>query len=111
MFQSRHTLRRALPLVLLVVVLPVFLFAAAGGLGGKADQESLVMTERAVRRAAVQCYALEGSYPASLADLEERYGVSIDESRIFVDYQYIASNPMPDITVLPAAGQGDPVLE
>ncbi len=105
MFQSKHTLRRALTLALPAAVLPLLLLAAAGDLSGRADREALAMTERAVRRAAVQCYALEGAYPANLEHLKERYGVSVDETRIFVDYQYIASNLMPDITVLPLAGQ------
>ena len=49
----------------------------------------------------MQCYALEGAYPANLSHLEGRYGVQVDESRFFVDYQYVAANLMPDITVLP----------
>ena len=47
------------------------------------------------------CFALEGAYPRDLSDLEERYGVSVDRERYFVDYRYVASNLMPDITVLP----------
>ena len=66
------------------------------------------MTERAVRCGSpVLCAG--GSYPGqSGRSGGALYGVSIDESRIFVDYQYIASNLMPDITVLPATGAGIP---
>ncbi len=49
----------------------------------RTDAEVLALAEEGVRRAAVECYALEGSYPA-LDDLEEHYGVTVDESR-FVD--------------------------
>lgn len=42
-----------------------------------------------------------GGLPRDLSDLEERYGVSVDRERYFVDYRYVASNLMPDITVLP----------
>ncbi|MFQ8758847.1 MAG: hypothetical protein ACLSAF_04740 [Intestinimonas sp.] len=59
---------------------------------------------RSVRRAAVQCYALEGAYPQDLSHLEERYGVSVDADRFRVDYIYIASNLMPDITIVPLSG-------
>ena len=45
---------------------------------------------------------LEGFYPASLDYLEAYYGVSIDDRLYFVDYRYVASNLMPDITVLAA---------
>ena len=55
-------------------------------------------------RAAVQCYALEGAYPQDLSHLEERYGVSVDADRFRVDYIYIASNLMPDITIVPLSG-------
>ena len=92
--------RRALPLLVLLVVLPVALFFGARALGGRAGAEGLALAERSVRRAAVQCYALEGFYPASLDYLEEYYGVSVDGNRYFVDYRYVGSNLMPDITVL-----------
>ena len=39
-------------------------------------------------------------YPPSLEYLKETYGVQVDEERYFVDYRYVASNLMPDITVL-----------
>lgn len=92
--------RRVLMIVLMLAVLPAALALAAGGLGGQADQEGLAMTEASIRRAAVQCYALEGMYPPNLDYLKTTYGVQVDEDRYFVDYQYLASNLMPDITVL-----------
>lgn len=96
-----NRLRRLLPLFLLLICLPVFLYAAAGALSGRARAQALALTERSVRRAALQCYALEGAYPTSLGALTERYGVTVDQSRYFVDYRYVASNLMPEITVLP----------
>ena len=56
--------------------------------------------EAAVRRSAVQCYAIEGAYPRSLQELRDRYGLSVDETRWMVDYRYMADNLSPDITVL-----------
>lgn len=106
-FARSHPLRRLVLLLLAVCVLPAALSLAARGLGSRADQESLDLTAQAIRRAAVQCYALEGAYPANLDHLEERYGVQVDESRFFVDYQYVAANLMPDITVLPRPADGE----
>ena len=106
-FARSHPLRRLLLLLLAVCVLPVVLALAARGLGSRADQESLDLTAQAIRRAAVQCYALEGAYPANLSYLEERYGIQVDESRVFVDYQYVAANLMPDITVLPRTADSE----
>ena len=63
------------------------------------DEEGLRMAEQAVRQAAVSCYALEGAYPASYADLKQRSGVAVDEERYIVFYEIFASNIMPDVTV------------
>ena len=54
-----------------------------------------------IRRGAVQCYALEGAYPEDISYLKQRYGVAYDSELYYVDYTYLASNLMPDITVLP----------
>ena len=89
---KRPSLCRTLPLLGVLVALPLALFLITGALGNRAGRESLSLAEQSIRRAAVQCYALEGAYPRDLSDLEERY---------FVDYRYVASNLMPDITVLP----------
>ena len=56
--------------------------------------------EQALTRAAVACYASEGVYPPSAEYLEEYYGVQINHSLYTVKYEVIASNLMPDITVL-----------
>ena len=96
MARRGSALRRGLPLALLLALVPLALL-----LGGRAGREGLELAEQSIRRAAVQCYALEGFFPAGVDYLEEYYGVSVDEGRYFVDYRYIASNLMPDITVLP----------
>ena len=64
------------------------------------DEEGLRMAEQAVRQAAGSCYALEGAYPASYADLKQRSGVAVDEERYIIFYEIFASNIMPDVTVL-----------
>ena len=46
------------------------------------------------------CYAVEGSYPSSLEQLEDRYGLQIDKERFTVRYRALAENLMPEITVL-----------
>ena len=95
---------RALPALATALVLLLALVLLPRALGRRTSAESLLLAEQNLRRAAVQCYALEGAYPPSLDYLTAHYGVQIDERRYCVDYQYVASNLMPDITVLPAAG-------
>lgn len=54
-------------------------------------------TYKAIRRALVQCYALEGAYPRHIGHLQENYGLIIDESKFFVHYAVSSSNLFPDV--------------
>ena len=67
----------------------------------QAAEQALRMTQESIRRAAVQCYALEGIYPVNIGYLEDHYGIRPDSKRFIIHYQYVADNLMPDITVLP----------
>ena len=66
-----------------------------------ASGQSRELIEKAVRRSAVQCYAIEGRYPPSVEYLEENYGVRIDRDRYNVFYNGFASNVMPEIVINP----------
>lgn len=74
---------------------------AAGTLtfSSKADLKGAETLRDAIRRASVQCYAIEGRYPPSVEYLEENYGIQIDRDKYDVFYSGFASNFMPDITV------------
>ena len=62
--------------------------------------EGLRILEDSVRRAVAKCYAVEGSYPESVAYIEENYGVHVDRTKYVVHYDIFASNIMPDIMVI-----------
>ena len=62
--------------------------------------EGLRILEDSVRRAVAKCYAVEGSYPESVAYLEEHYGIHVDRTKYVVHYEIFASNIMPDIMVI-----------
>lgn len=99
--RDRSWFRRILlPTAMFAVVLALFLYGA-GQLNAAVQREQLSSAQRAVTRAAVQCYAAEGFYPATTDYLVERYGLCVDESKYRIDYQCFASNLMPDITVVP----------
>ena len=63
--------------------------------------ERLRSVERAITKATVQCYAVEGAYPASLKYLERNYGLILDHEKYIIQYDVFASNIMPTILVLP----------
>jgi len=98
---KQHRLKTWLPMLVVSILLLVVVIAASQSLGDRSGQENLTMLQRSVQRAAVQCYALEGSYPSNLLYLQEHYGISYDEDSFYIAYQYVASNLMPDIIVLP----------
>ena len=54
----------------------------------------------ALNRSIVACYALEGRYPEDLEYLQEHYSFTYDSRRFFVDYQLLADNLMPEVTIL-----------
>lgn len=61
--------------------------------------QNVDLIRQAVRRAAVQCYSIEGMYPSEVEYLEDNYGITIDNEKFFVDYSCMASNIMPEIEV------------
>jgi len=69
-----------------------------------AHKEQISFLEKAVKRAAVQCYATEGMYPPDIKYIEDNYGVIINHQRYIVHYEAFAANIMPDISVLEKAG-------
>ncbi|MDR1134740.1 MAG: hypothetical protein LBL49_00950 [Clostridiales Family XIII bacterium] len=90
------------PVILFGLVLTAFVLIVTN-ISDRSESEGLQLTYDSVRRAAVQCYALEGVYPADFEYLKEHYGIRPDEEKYVIYYEYIASNLMPDITVVPAS--------
>jgi cell division protein FtsB len=85
-------------LVILAVVV-YFFFAAVSGASDKADASSAATLEKAVKRAAVQCYAIEGFFPPEVTYLADNYGIILDP-RYIVEYNAFSGNNLPNIKVL-----------
>ncbi len=68
---------------------------------GRANEQGADTLRDGIRRASVQCYAIEGRYPPSVDYLEQNYGIQIDRNRYNIFYNGFASNIMPEITVIP----------
>ena len=94
--------RAAPALFSLIVGAALFLFSllTLSPVAGRSAEEQRLRVEQAVRRAAVQCYALEGAYPPDVDYLKEHYGVRYDERRFFVHYQPSGANLTPNIAVI-----------
>lgn len=50
---------------------------------------------------AKQCCAVEGSYPSSLAHLEDIYGLTINHADYVITYEWFADNILPSVVVIP----------
>lgn len=68
------------------------------------DAREARLLERALKRAIVTCYAIEGRYPPDLTYIRECYGVTYDASRYAVRYEAFASNVMPRVRVTRLGG-------
>lgn len=92
-------LKKGLQAALAVTVVAGFLLGI-GSVSNQADLQQKKSLESALYKSVVQCYAMEGRYPESLAYIEDHYGLLYDRERFFVDYEVLGSNIMPDITVI-----------
>lgn len=110
MYHEKKTLRPgrrlvlAGALVLAAVALALLGAWGAGRLGSDLAAKGAAALQATVLQRAVQCYALEGAYPPSVAYLEENYGLQIDRSRYIVAYEAFAPNLLPDVVVLQKGG-------
>lgn len=93
-------LLRTLLLPIIVAGIALYFLTALSNLSGGKALEDKQQLEEALIRASVSCYAIEGTYPPDLEYLIEHYGIQINPERFTVKYESIASNLMPDITVL-----------
>jgi hypothetical protein len=87
------------PILFTLVVILVMMFGMR-----QADEssrsEGARFLEESILRAAVHSYATSGQYPESLSYITQNYGIHIDRSKYIVHYEIIASNILPNITVI-----------
>jgi len=85
---------------LLTLAVALMIFYGLDETEKSSRSEGLRLLEESLRHAIVKCYAVEGSYPDSISYIEKNYGVRIDRTKYFVDYQIFASNILPSVTVV-----------
>lgn len=62
-------------------------------------EQGVATLRQAVLDAALQCRAVEGSYPSTLAHLQQHYGLVINERAYQVTYQWLGDNIAPSVAV------------
>ena len=95
--------KRRLRIVLAVVavILCVNIALAAVISADVSRKQATVSVRESVVAAAMQCAAVEGSYPSSLSHLEQHYGLVINHDDYIVNYEWLADNIPPSVTVVP----------
>ena len=95
-----YTAARILSLLIIGSAAILAIVAAVTASPENTDRQAARL-EEIIRRAAVQCYALEGEFPGDIYYLKQ-YGVIFDDERFYFSYEmYGISNYMPNIHVIP----------
>lgn len=64
-----------------------------------ARTQGVTSLRESIIEAAVQCCAVEGSYPSSITHLEEDYGLVVNRADYIVQYEYLGDNIPPSVVV------------
>ncbi|MBQ9120148.1 MAG: hypothetical protein IJY09_08885 [Lachnospiraceae bacterium] len=98
--KKKQTLLRSvlIPILIFGVLIGVLLVGTEHFVKVNKEQ-GVALTEQAIRKAVLTCYAVEGMYPSTLEYLEEHYQLEIDEAKYYISYDCFASNIMPEIYV------------
>ena len=86
-------------MILFIAIIAAFIYLISTFSNKNAANESDILNDALIRDI-IHCYSIEGAYPPSLEYLEEKYGLTYDHERFIVDYQPIANNIMPGVTVI-----------
>lgn len=86
--------------LLFFVALFLFFVYATGSLSSGNLERQKESLNNALNKNIIYHYATYGSYPTSLEQIQQLYGVTYDKNSFFVDYDVRGANIMPTITIL-----------
>ena len=92
----RSVVRIAVALVAALIVAAVAFFAIQAAVR---EQGALSMRQ-AIVDSALECYAIEGAFPASLGYLKDHYGLRVNERDYLITYECYADNVAPSVVVM-----------
>jgi len=85
--------------VLLIIIFACYFYYGVENVKKTNEEEKFEILSDAIKKSAVQCYAIEGFYPPNIKYLEDNYGLIVNHDNYVVSYNIFASNIMPDIEV------------
>ncbi|MCL2150737.1 MAG: hypothetical protein FWH50_00720 [Coriobacteriia bacterium] len=89
--------------IVAILSLLFLLIPSVGEFDRRVEDQEIVWLEQNIQRSAVECYAIEGSYPTTaqgVAYLEDNYGLHVDWQRFVVYYESMGGNLLPQIKVM-----------
>lgn len=101
MKKRKKARRRIIAVTLFVCALAVALAFALNAIFASAKEQGAASIRNTVLNAALQCAAIEGSFPTNLAYLEENYDLRVNHDDYVVIYEVLASNAVPSVVVVP----------
>lgn len=87
-------------MILSLIIVFALLYSGFSSTFENTKENQKIELEKALYRATLECYALEGDYPESLSYLLSQYHVLYNQKLFDIDYRVIASNIIPSITVI-----------
>lgn len=93
--------RRVIAVIVVACALVVALCIALNVIFSNAKDQGASSIRNTIMNSALQCAAIEGSFPSNLAYLEDHYDLRINHDDYVVIYEVLASNAVPSIVVMP----------
>lgn len=92
--------KKALIQIVLFAAIAIWAIYGVSRVSGGSTAQEMANLESAVRRDMTLCYALEGFYPATVMYMQEHYGLTYDEDKYVINYEYTGSNLMPEVMII-----------
>lgn len=99
--QRMRTRRRIICVLVIVCAFAVALCIALNLIFSNAKNQGAASIRNTILNSAMQCAAIEGSFPTNLAYLEDNYDLRINHDDYVVIYEVLASNTVPSVVVMP----------
>ncbi|WP_251197584.1 hypothetical protein [Anaerotardibacter muris] len=99
--QRNKTRNRIITVVVVVCALVIALVIALNVVFSNAREQGAASIRNTILNAAMQCAAIEGSFPTNLSYLEDNYDLRVNHEDYVVIYEVLGSNVLPSIVVVP----------
>lgn len=99
--QQKARRNRSIALAVFACALLVALGILLNMIFASAKDQGAASIRSTILDAAMQCAAIEGSFPTNLAYLEDNYDLRVNHDDYVIIYEVLASNTAPSVVVMP----------